>query len=61
MARQIDNANKAAKVVQQQIETTRRTYAPLETTDAQQRAAHDPGPITKTGRPSTEGPGKSGL
>ncbi|HKI18037.1 MAG TPA: hypothetical protein VKA15_09150 [Isosphaeraceae bacterium] len=41
MSRAIDAAKEAGRQIQQQIEATRRTYAPRETTPTDQRIAHD--------------------
>jgi len=70
MARAIDSANEAGRTIQRQTEATRRTYAPLETTQKDQAIAHGdaqgPGPgetpgLDKSAWPSKRGSGHSSL
>ncbi len=60
MSRAIDAAKMAGEAIKREP-GRERPPATRETTETQQRAAQNPGPIDMTGRPSTKGPGKSGL
>ncbi len=60
MSRLIDKAKAAAESAKREP-GRQRPRSNQETTDAMQRAARDTGPINPAGRPSTQGPGKSGL